>query len=79
MLGEDHSILHEFPEYAEKVQALKKADPDFGKQCDRYDALDAQIRELELVGSPISDADMRELKHERRTLKDQLCEQLRAD
>jgi len=78
MLGEDHSILKEFPEHAEKINALNKSNPDFAKDCDRYNAVDAEIRELELGNSPIGDADMHDLKHERRVLKDSLYEQLTA-
>jgi uncharacterized protein YdcH (DUF465 family) len=79
MLGEDHSLIKEFPEHAEKINALTKSNPDFSDQCDKYNALDRQIRELEVGGAPIGDTEMRDLKHERRMLKDSLYKQLLAN
>jgi len=67
MLGEDHS------------NKLNESNHSFAKDCARYNAIYAEIREPELGGAPIGDAEMRNLKHERRILKDNLYEQLVAD
>ena len=76
MLGEDHSLLHEFPQYAEKIQNMDNSDVAFAKDSKHYDELDLEIRKLELRGAPIDDAEMSKLKHDRATLKDSLHERL---
>jgi len=72
MLGEDHSLANEFPEHLDKILRLVKDDADFAKDANRYDALDKEIRELEMSGSPIGDESMHQLKHDRAALKDAL-------
>ncbi len=78
MLGEDHSLLNEFPEYKEAIARLTESDADFAKDTKKYNALDARIRELEMDGTPISDDAMHEKKNERAALKDSLYERLLA-
>ena len=78
MLGESHDLLHEFPEYAEKIADLRKSNEAFHNLMDEYDWLDAHIRSLEEVNSPISDEHMEELKKRRLLLKDRLYAILHA-
>ncbi|PIE44507.1 MAG: hypothetical protein CSA50_00200 [Gammaproteobacteria bacterium] len=78
MLGEDHSLLHEFPEHKETITQLLESDPAFASECKRYNDLDAEIRELELNSAPIDDAEMHLLKHQRAELKDDLYLKLEA-
>jgi len=79
MLGEDHSLLKEFPKHKDKINKLNASNGDFAKDCERYNAVDAEIRELELQSAPIGDSEMHDLKHERRVLKDSLYKQLIED
>jgi uncharacterized protein YdcH (DUF465 family) len=72
MLGESHDLLHEFPEYADKIAELRKTNDTFHNLMDEYDWLDAHVRSLEEVNSPISDEHMEELKKRRLLLKDRL-------
>ncbi|MDN3685128.1 YdcH family protein [Vibrio sinaloensis] len=66
MLGEDHSLLSEFPEFKETILALAKTDDAFFlTDMKTYDGLDKEIRTLELRDSPISDEEMHQMKHER--------------
>ncbi|WOT04436.1 YdcH family protein [Shewanella youngdeokensis] len=76
MLGEDHSLLHEFPEYQAVIAQLTKSDATFTKDAKQYNALDKEIRELELNGAPIDDEAMHQLKHDRAQLKDSLYQRL---
>lgn len=76
MLGESHSLKHEFPEHEALIDELIAADPGFAEEANRYNALDVEIRKLELKGSPIEDEDMKRLKMERADLKDELYERL---
>lgn len=72
MLGEDHSLLKEFPEYKDTIAKLINVDDAFAKDTKHYNALDKEIRELELQDSPIGDGSMLQLKHNRAELKDAL-------
>ncbi|WP_220718656.1 YdcH family protein [Agarivorans litoreus] len=72
MLGEDHSLAKEFPELLDKITALTGSDEKFAADTKRYNALDKEIRVLELRGGPIDDEAMHQLKHDRAELKDSL-------
>ncbi len=72
MLGESHDLLHEFPEYAEKIADLRKSNDVFHNLMDEYDWLDAHIRNLEELSTPVSDFHIEEMKKRRLMLKDKL-------
>ncbi|WP_370280432.1 YdcH family protein [Pontibacterium sp.] len=76
MLGEDHSLINEFPEYRETIDHLTQNDQAFAEDAKRYNGLDTEIRELELNSSPIDDQAMHQLKHDRSELKDSLYQRL---
>ncbi|EGV28825.1 protein of unknown function DUF465 [Thiorhodococcus drewsii AZ1] len=72
MLGESHDLLHEFPDLESKIANLRTQNPDFASLMDQYDSLDARVRSIEEVGSPVADETIEELKKERLRLKDAL-------
>ena len=72
MLGEPHDLLHEFPEHADKIAALRESNETFHNLMDEYDWLDAQIRNLEEHDQPVADFHMEDLKKRRLHLKDKL-------
>ncbi|WP_391091332.1 DUF465 domain-containing protein [Vibrio sp. NH-UV-68] len=72
MLGEDHSLLKEFPEYKQTIITLAKSDDDFDSLMREYNDLDKNIRKLEMRDSPISDQEMLLMKHNRAEMKDKL-------
>ena len=76
MLGENHSLTNEFPDYQDIIAKLIDSDEAFAKDAKHYDALDKEIRELELNGAPIDDQAMHQLKHDRSVLKDALYQRL---
>jgi len=76
MLGENHSLLNEFPEFKELITKLVSSDQSFAETTIKYDELDAKIRKLELVNSPIGDSEMHKMKHDRSELKDLLYRRL---
>ncbi|MCG9697689.1 YdcH family protein [Shewanella sp. Isolate11] len=76
MLGESHSLANDFPEYQAIITKLVQSDAVFAKEVKQYDALDKEIRVLELNGAPIDDDAMHQLKHDRAELKDALYQQL---
>ena len=76
MLGENHSLLNELPEFKERITQLISVDPDFPEMAKQYDALDAEIRQLETANSPVSDDAVRQMKRQRSELKDSLYQRL---
>ncbi|OAN17673.1 hypothetical protein A3K86_01760 [Photobacterium jeanii] len=74
MLGENHSLAIEFPEYKNQIHQLKMADASFKSMTDRYHKLDHTIRGLENQGLPIDDFNFTQLKLERAQLKGKIFE-----
>lgn len=79
MLGENHSLIHEFPEFKDVIVTLSQSNESFAKQTKKYNVLDKEIRKLELNGAPIDDDAMHQLKHDRALLKDYLYQCLVAE
>ncbi len=78
MLGEVHDLVHEFPELHNKIDEMRASEPRFAEIMDQYDAIDARVRKLEELGTPVADETIEDLKKERLLLKDQLYELLRG-
>ncbi|EGV16840.1 YdcH family protein [Thiocapsa marina] len=78
MLGESHDLLHEFPDLETKIATLRSNNAEFARLMDDYDALDARVRDLEELGTPVADETIEELKKERLVLKDTLYGILRS-
>ncbi len=76
MLGESHSIHHEFPEHHERIDALMKEEQAFRDKVEEHDRLDKTIRGLELRENPIADRDLEAMKAERLHLKDVILRRL---
>lgn len=76
MLGESHSIHHEFPEHRERIDALMKEEQAFRDRVAEHDRLDKTIRGLELRENPIADRDLEAMKAERLHLKDVILRRL---
>ncbi|MFB1486456.1 MULTISPECIES: YdcH family protein [unclassified Thiocapsa] len=78
MLGESHDLLHEFPDLETKISSLRSSNAEFAQLMDDYDTLDARVRDLEELGTPVADETIEELKKERLILKDTLYAILRS-
>ncbi len=78
MLGEPHDLLHEFPDLEAKISALRSSDEEFAELMTNYDNLDARVRKLEELGTPVADETIEDLKKERLLMKDRLYEFLRG-
>ena len=79
MQGEHHDIDHEFPEFHDRLVALRASDPEFDELVSHHDTVDDQIRELEERQQPVSDEEMEKLKYERTALKDRIYQRLRSE
>lgn len=77
MLGESHDLLHEFPDLETKIESLRGSNEEFARLMGEYDTLDARVRKLEELGTPVADETIEDLKKERLLLKDRLYEILR--
>lgn len=76
MLGDKHDLVHELPEFRERIHELKVSNRHFAKLFDEYDELDHQIRRGETQVEVHSDEFMEELKKKRLALKDELFHML---
>jgi uncharacterized protein YdcH (DUF465 family) len=77
MLGEKHDLIHELPEYKQRIHELKTSDENFKKMFDQYHELDHQIIRMEEGIETPSDDVLEELKKQRLFLKDQLFAMIR--
>ena len=77
MLGEKHDLIHEFPEYKDKIHELKLSDEHFARLFVEYHELDHEVRRIEEGVETTSDEYLEERKKQRLNLKDQLFEMLK--
>ncbi|RJX75250.1 DUF465 domain-containing protein [Vibrio sinensis] len=76
MLNENHALILDFPDLKLDIVQLNHDDPTFKSDLQKYHQLDYDIRQLEILGSPIDDENMHSLKFQRMELKDRLHQQL---
>ena len=71
-----HDLLHEFPEYKEKIHDLKVSNTHFRKLFDEYHEVDHQIHSYESGATATTDEHLHELRAKRVHLKDSLYSML---
>lgn len=69
---EKHDLIHEFPEYKDKIHNLKMTDNHFSRIFDEYHKLDHEIRRIEDGAENTSDEYLEQLKKDRLQHKDDL-------
>jgi uncharacterized protein len=79
MLGEKHDLIHEFPEYKDKIHELKTTNNHFAALFDQYHEVEHEVRRIEENIETTSDEYLEEQKKKRLHLKDQLFAMLQAD
>jgi len=72
MYGEHHDLVHELPEFREKIHELKVNNNHFAKLFDQYHEVDHEVRRIEQELETPSDEYTEELKKKRLSLKDEL-------
>ncbi|MDH5545360.1 MAG: DUF465 domain-containing protein [Gammaproteobacteria bacterium] len=77
MLGEKHDLIHEFPEYKDKIHELKTNNPHFARLFDEYHEVEHEVRRIEEGVETRADEYLEERKKLRLSLKDQLFTMLR--
>jgi uncharacterized protein YdcH (DUF465 family) len=78
MLGEHHDLLHELPEYKDKIHELKVGNAHFAKLFDQYHEIDHEVRRIEQGVETPADDYVEEVKKKRLALKDELYKMLQA-
>lgn len=79
MLGEKHDLIHELPEYKDRIHHLKMSNRHFSHQFEKYHEIDHEIHRVEEGIETTSDEYLEELKKQRLALKDELFSMLRSD
>ena len=79
MLGEKHDLIHELPEYRDRIHDLKVNNRYFASQFEKYHELDHEVLRVEEGIETTSDEYLAELKKRRLALKDELFTMIRAD
>ena len=74
---EKHDLIHELPEYRERIHELKTSDHHFSRLFDEYHELDHEVCRIEEGVQTSSDDYTEELKKRRLFLKDQLLAMLK--
>lgn len=76
--AQHHDLSLEFPEFKQRIHALKLASPEFNQLYAEYRELDKQICRLEEEMETPPDSHTETLKKKRVRLKDRLCAMLTA-
>lgn len=74
-----HDLVHEFPEFKQKIHDLKLANSHFARLFTEYHNKDHEVHRIETGAEAASDDHLENCKKERLHLKDQLFAMLRAD
>lgn len=72
-----HDLIHEFPEFRERIHALKGSDAHFARLFDTYHKVDHEVHRIETGAEHTADAYLEQRKKERLHLKDQLYQILK--
>jgi uncharacterized protein YdcH (DUF465 family) len=76
MLGENHDLIAEFPEYRDRILELKERDDRFSELFDDYHKINHQVIRIEQGLETPSDFYTEDLKKQRLKRKDQLYRML---
>lgn len=77
MFGEKHDLVHEFPEYKDKIHELKTSSQEFARLFAEYHDIEHEVHRIEEGVENTSDEYLEERKKIRLNLKDQLFAMLK--
>ncbi|MGV8939580.1 MAG: YdcH family protein [Allorhizobium sp.] len=72
MSNTPHELAEEFPEYVEKMHALKTTDAHFAKLFEEYHDVNRAVHRAETNVEPVGDAYMETMRKQRLVLKDEI-------
>lgn len=76
---EKHDLIHELPEYKDRIHELKISDQHFAKIFAEYHDIDHEIHRIEEGIETPSDDYVEELKKKRLHMKDELFAMIKAE
>lgn len=79
MSVEHHDLIHEFPEFKERIHELKVGDAKFREIFDEYHELTRSIENMENEVTPVSTMTEEEAKKKRLQMKDELYRMMTAE
>ncbi|MBW6416669.1 YdcH family protein [Celeribacter sp. PS-C1] len=78
MSNTPHQLAADFPDLADKISALKAADPHFAHLMQDYDVVNDEVHLAETDVKPMEDLALTELRKKRMLLKDEIYKALTA-
>ncbi len=72
MFNEKHDLVHELPEYRDKIHELKMSNSHFSRLFEEYHEADHEVHRIETGVENTSDDYLEEIKKKRLSLKDEL-------
>lgn len=78
MSNTPHELAEDFPEYADKIHALKGSDAHFAKLAEAYHTVNRAVHRAETGVEPTSPDHETELRKQRAALKDEIHQMLTA-
>lgn len=72
ILGQNHDIYHEFPEYKDQIEKLKNTNLEFSRLFDEYKELNREVIRIEQLVEPRSHQFHEALKKKRLQAKDRI-------
>ena len=76
---EKHDLIHELPEYRDKIYEMKVHNAHFAKLFAEYHEVDHEVHRIETGAETTSDEYLESRKKARLHLKDELLQMLKAD
>jgi uncharacterized protein YdcH (DUF465 family) len=76
---EKHDLIHELPEYRDKIHEMKVHNAHFAKLFAEYHEVDHEVHRIETGAETTSDEYLESRKKARLHLKDELLQMLKAD
>ena len=77
MSNTPHELAEEFPEYTDRISALKQSNAHFAKLADTYHEVNRQVHRAETNIDPMDDLAETDLRKHRAALKDEIWTMLR--
>lgn len=75
---ERHDLLHEFPEYQDKMHQLKMSDAHFKELFEEYDKLEHEIHRINMGEEVVIDEAVHEKKARLLFIKDEIFSKLKS-
>lgn len=73
-----HELHEEFPEFGDRISALKTGNSHFARLADEYHDVNRSIHRAETLIEPMDDLEVEKLRKQRLKLKDEIFTMLAA-